>query len=85
MMVEAKKHDIDEALGQCAAEMMAARIFNQRHGDPAETIYGCITTGELWQFLKLEGNLLKLDETKIFIEKVDLILGTLKAIIENKS
>lgn len=83
MMVEAKKNDLDEALGQCAAEMVAARIFNQRHNNAIETIYGCITTGELWQFLKLAGNTLTLDEERIYIEKVDLILGMLKTIIDD--
>ncbi len=83
MMVEAKKNDMDEALGQCAAEMVAARIFNQRQGNPTETIYGCITTGELWQFLKLEGNLLILGEERIYIENVDRILGAMKMILDS--
>jgi len=83
MMVEAKKNDLDEALGQCAAEMVAARIFNQRHNSTIETIYGCITTGELWQFLKLADNTLTVDEERIYIEKVDLILGMLKTIIDD--
>lgn len=83
MMVEAKKNDLEEALGQCAAEMVAARIFNQRHQSAIETIYGCITTGELWQFLKLADNTLTLDEERIYIEKVDLILGMLKTIIDD--
>jgi hypothetical protein len=85
MMVEAKKNDIDEGLGQCTAEMVAAQIFNQRQGNPIASVYGCITTGELWQFLKLSGSDLILDETRIYIEHVDLILGTLNAIIESKS
>lgn len=85
MLVKAKKNDIDEALGQCAAEMVAARIFNQRHSDSPETVYGCITTGELWQFLKLAGDALILDESRIYIDRVDLILGTLKAITESGS
>ena len=83
MMVEAKQNDIEEALGQCAAEMVAARIFNHRQGNPTEIIYGCITTGELWQFLKLVENSLILDEERIYIEKVDLILGMMKAMIDS--
>ena len=32
-IVKAKKEDINAGLGQCAAEMVAARIFNERSGN----------------------------------------------------
>jgi len=40
MVVEAKNEDISGGLGQCAAEMVAARIFNGREGTGISTIYG---------------------------------------------
>ena len=58
MIVEAKKHDIDEGLGQCAAQMLAATRYNERDGKPVPWLYGCVTNGDLWHFLKLEGNAL---------------------------
>ena len=33
--------------------MIAARRFDLRHGRPVERVYGCVTTGEVWQFLRL--------------------------------
>jgi hypothetical protein len=53
-LVEAKKQDIDLGLGQCIAQMIGAHLLNQRKGHPLDALFGCVTTGELWQFLKLE-------------------------------
>lgn len=77
MMVEAKKNDIEEGLGQCAAEMVAAQRFNRQEDPQSSTVYGCVTTGELWQFLKLSDRILQIDPEKIYIEHVDRILGML--------
>jgi len=38
--------------GQCIAGMVAAQHFNQREGQPIDAIYGAVTTGEIWKFLK---------------------------------
>jgi hypothetical protein len=81
-LVEAKDHDIDSGLGQCAAQMMGARRFNQLDQLPIETIYGCVTTGEAWQFLKLEQNAIVIDAKRYYIDHVEHILGVLHLIIE---
>ncbi|MEG4227396.1 hypothetical protein QUA35_20400 [Microcoleus sp. N9_B2] len=57
-LVEAKKEDIKAGLGQCGAEMLAARLFNEQEGNNIPTIYGTVTSGTVWRFLKLEGNLI---------------------------
>ncbi len=85
VLVEAKKNDIEEGLGQCAAEMLAARIFNEREQNAIDTIFGCVTTGEDWQFLKLQADTLYIDESKLFISELPKILGTLKLIVENQN
>ncbi|WP_437971920.1 hypothetical protein WMF04_22685 [Sorangium sp. So ce260] len=51
--VEARVEDMLTGMGQCAAELVGARpfIFNQRAGNPIETVHGfetvdgCITRG----------------------------------------
>ena len=60
-LVEAKKEGIDEGLGQCGAEMIAAQLFNKKHENPQKVIYGCVSNGFLWAFLKLENNNLLID------------------------
>lgn len=83
VLVEAKKNDIEQGLGQCAAEMVAAQIFNHQAGNSIKTIYGCVTTGEDWQFLQLTDADLTIDEDKYFISEVGKILGILKHTLSN--
>ena len=74
LIVEAKKHDIDQGLGQCAAELLGACRFNERNGKHLPYLYGCVTTGELWQFLKLQGNELQLHPRRFAINEISKVL-----------
>jgi hypothetical protein len=40
-------------------------------------IYGAVTSGTNWRFIKLEGNLVKIDAVEYYISEVDKILGIL--------
>ncbi|MEO1375173.1 MAG: hypothetical protein AAFW70_12795 [Cyanobacteria bacterium J06635_10] len=77
VIIEAKKGDLKPGLGQCAAEMVAAQIFNQQTGIPINTIYGSVTSGTAWRFLKLEGNILNIDLQDYPVPPVEMILGML--------
>lgn len=57
--------------------MVAAQIFNSRQGIEIETIYGAVSTGTNWKFLKLENSLVKIDLTEYFIIQLNKILGIL--------
>jgi hypothetical protein len=81
MMVEAKRGEIEFGLGQCVAEMLAAQTYNQSQEQNIPTIYGCVTSGRLWQFLKLEGDLVTIDPTNYSLMPVEKILGILKWIL----
>jgi hypothetical protein len=78
MLVEAKKGELDVGLGQCIAEMFAAQIFNQTKDKLIPVIYGCVTSGKLWQFLKLAGNDVTIDTNEYQVTPVQRILGILK-------
>jgi len=75
--VEAKRDSIPDGLGQCAAEMVAAQRFNAAAGKPIDPIYGCVTTGSLWRFLRLTGTALDIDVEEYSITQPDRILGVL--------
>jgi hypothetical protein len=99
MLVEAKKGELDVGLGQlatqgsegtseqsvaiCVAEVVAAQLFNQAQGKPIETIYGCVTSGKLWQFLKLKGKDVAIDANEYQVTPVEKILDILKWMVEN--
>jgi hypothetical protein len=75
-LVEAKNENIKAGLGQCGAEMVAAQQFNLRSG-LKQPIYGCVTTGSEWKFLKLVDQTLAIDQREYFINEVPLVLGIL--------
>ncbi len=81
-IVEAKKNDIGEAFGQCVAQMMGAKLFNEKHEKNIDTIFGCVTTGDRWHFLRLKDSLVSITPKDITLEGNEaLILGTLQQII----
>ena len=75
VIIEAKKGDLKPGLGQCAAEMVAAQIFNQQNNIPITRIYGSVTSGTAWRFLKLEGEILNIDLQDYPVPPVEMILG----------
>jgi hypothetical protein len=83
MLVEAKKGELDVCLGQCVAEMVAAQLFNKSEGQEILVVYGCVTSGKLWQFLKLEGKDVTIDANEYQITPVERILGILRWMLEH--
>ena len=81
-LVEGKKDDIEPGLGQCAAQMIGAKIFNQNKGNDIEIIFGCVTTGEAWQFLKLDHDTILLERNRYYLDNVGQILGMLQNIVD---
>lgn len=91
IVVEAKKENINAGLGQCSAAMVAAQIFNASHEPELEnpdhqisTIYGAVTTGSIWQFLKLDANILSIDVSEYYLKDVNKILGILASGIADR-
>ena len=76
-LVEAKKEDLNSGLGQCIAEMIAAQRFNEQEGNSITEIYGVVTSGTIWKFLKLVGNQVFLDLTEYYLANLPKILGIL--------
>ncbi len=81
-LVEAKQHIVENSLGQAVAQMAGAREFNKMEGTAIETIFGAVTSGEVWQFLKLHENTIYTDRQKYFIENPDKLSGILQSIVE---
>jgi hypothetical protein len=77
VLVEAKKTDLKTGIGQCLAEMVAAQRFNEAADNQILTIYGCVSNGLQWQFLKLNGKVAMIDLTVYALSPIDRILGLL--------
>lgn len=81
MLIEAKDGNLRNGYGQCLAQMYAACLFNQVHRQTTPTIFGAVTTGEDWQFLKLEDNTIYFHQQRFYISQKELILGALVYIV----
>jgi hypothetical protein len=66
---------IEKSIAQAAAQMVGARVFNQKNDNPIETIFGVVTNGDKWIFLKLEKELLLIDSDRYSSENLPELLG----------
>jgi len=80
VLVEAKNENIVAGIPQCLAEMVAAQKFNAQQGLPESTVYGAVTTGMLWRFLRLDGTRASVDVVEYPIQSSRKIFGILTAI-----
>ncbi|MEM7537001.1 MAG: hypothetical protein AAF639_32805 [Chloroflexota bacterium] len=80
-MVEAKNNEINPACPQCIAEMIAAQRFNAAGSNPIDTIWGVVSNGYNWKFLRLDGNDVKIDYDEYGIPQVEKILGIFQQIL----
>ncbi|WP_373546546.1 hypothetical protein [Chamaesiphon sp.] len=63
--------------------MVAAQKFNRAKGQELP-IYGSVTTGTFWQFLKLTGQDLTIDVKEYSLKPIERILGILKWTITSR-
>jgi len=83
-VVEAKHNqDLLDAVPQCAAEMYAAQLFNEQQGNNIQNIYGIVTTGYDWLFLKLNNQTLFVDNERYFLNNLAELLGCWQQIIDD--
>jgi hypothetical protein len=80
-VVEAKKDDLIAGFGQCVAEMVAIRLFNEREQTATPFVHGCVTSGRSWRFLRLEGTTLSIDPPEYHLKDLSKILGILVSVI----
>lgn len=77
VIVEAKKENLNGGLGQCIAEMVAAQKFNSANEKDIKTVYGSVSSGTAWKFLKLVNNVSTIDLTEYSLPPVEKILSFL--------
>ncbi len=81
-LVEAEKNDLISGIGQCTAQMLGARMLNEQDDVDFPIIYGCVTTGTDWQFLKLENQLVTIERSLKYINELPYLLGTFQRIVD---
>lgn len=81
-VVEAKKNDLDIGIPQCAAQLVGARIFNEKKDVHPAFLYGCVTTGDEWQFMRLTSNELVIDTRKYYLVEIGELLALFISLID---
>ncbi|MBW4690871.1 MAG: hypothetical protein KME27_03805 [Lyngbya sp. HA4199-MV5] len=80
IVAEAKRGILENGLGQCVAGMVAAQQFNQKHKLEIPLVYGGVTDGSKWKFVKLQAQQLTIDVTEYDLAPIDRLLGILMAV-----
>ena len=80
-IAEAKNDNLRNGLGPCIAAMVGAREFDARSNPEVEVVYGVVTTGAAWKFLKLTGSALELDRHEYFVAELGRIMGIFSSIL----
>ncbi len=80
-VVEAKNENIKAGIGECVAEMLAAQRFNAARAAALPAIYGVVTTGSNWKFLRLTDTTVTVDQAEYTISQPEQIVGLLVAMI----
>jgi hypothetical protein len=83
-IVEAKNENIIAGVGQCLAEMYAAKIFNEKENNKVSCIYGAVTTGNEWKFIQLIKDLAYIDIQSYYMSDIKKIIGILVNMAEPK-
>ena len=82
-VVEAKRQDLAWGTAQCAAQMLGVSRFNESEGNKLPYSYGGTTDGVKWNFLKLENNVLTVDQTNVLFRDIPKLLGILQFLLDD--
>ena len=80
-IVAAKNENLRAGIPQCAAEMYAAKLFNERRGRAVEAVYGAVTTGDAWRFLRLRDDNVEVDLRGYYLDALERVLGVLVSML----
>jgi hypothetical protein len=81
-ITEAKKHDIGLGIIQCSAQLIGAKIFNEKEGYDSPLLFGCSTTGTDWRFIRYENKTIIWDKIVYSLRNLPELLGILQYIID---
>ena len=80
-IAEAKNEHVPRGIAQCLAEMVAAQQFNREQENIIPTVFGVVTTGSLWKFMRLAASHVLVDETEYHISQPEKIIGILMEMV----
>jgi hypothetical protein len=82
-ITEAKIGKLTKSLPQATAQLYAAQKFNELENKPLIVVYGAVTDGKTWQFMKIQKQLVVYDIKTYYIDNLPLLLGTLQYLVDS--
>jgi hypothetical protein len=82
-LVEAKKGILKDGWGQCIAEMVAAKKFNENRQQSIKYIYGIVSSGSLWHFFQMQGDVVFIDPNEYSLSPIDKLLALLNWMVSD--
>jgi hypothetical protein len=80
-VVEAKNENIKQGIVQCTAELVASQRFNRERDNPVQSVFGAVTTGSIWKFLRLVDSVISVDQSEYHISQVERIVAILLSML----
>lgn len=80
VIVEAKNEPVLNGLGQCMAAMYAAVLANRAEGVAEIPIYGAVTSGGGWKFLRIDDRNVTIDKDSYTSSNLPRLFGVLDQI-----
>lgn len=65
--------------------MFAAYLFNEKEGLILPNIYGMVTTGNTWKFLKYELNTVYIDVPEYHVTNINKIISILVSMVNQEA
>ena len=82
-IAEAKEADLNLGMGKVIAEMVAFQQFNRESNLGIKNIYGCVSNGTHWRFLRLEDRNLHIDNRDRYLYPIEDLVETFRSILSN--
>ena len=81
-ITESKIGLLHKAWGQAAAQMLGVFIINEKLNHTLEIVFGTVTDGNCWQFMKLEDKIVYIDSRVYTLTELPIILGIFQYFID---
>ncbi|MEP7338975.1 MAG: hypothetical protein ABI977_14665 [Acidobacteriota bacterium] len=83
-LAKGRPGSMHSANGRCASvQSSIGASIGASIEQPDRSIFGCVTTGEDWQFLKLKETTIEVDADRYYIDNLEKILGAFKAAVDH--
>lgn len=81
-ITESKIGLLHKAWGQAAAQIIGVSLLNQKQNHTLHTIFGSVTDGNSWQFLRYTNQIISIDSRSYSLVELPLILGIFQYFID---